>query len=163
DEKGLGEPLARARLDRYRVEAEYATFEGACRVLAAGSVFRLEHERDRYEGEYLVTRLELSGEQHGIATVHVGRSSEHPVRCAFECARRGRGAAVERSRFRPARVTPRPRIAGSQTAFVTGEPSAKGAGIHVGGPPGGRIGGVRVGFPWGTEAGRLAEGARAGA
>src|SRR5580693_7936185 len=49
DEKGLGEPLARARLDRYRIEAEYATFEGACRMLSAGSVFRLEHEKDRYE------------------------------------------------------------------------------------------------------------------
>src|SRR5271154_5429728 len=69
DAATMGEPLARARLDRYHVEAEYATFTGWCRMLSAGSVFRLEHDADRYEGEYLVTRIEVRGEQHGVATV----------------------------------------------------------------------------------------------
>jgi type VI secretion system secreted protein VgrG len=107
DARTMGEPLARARLDRYHVEAEYAAFTGWCRLLSAGSVFRLEHERDRYEGEHLVTRLEVHGEQHGVAMLHGSSSSEHPFSCAFECARRGCGAAVDESRFRPARVTPR--------------------------------------------------------
>jgi type VI secretion system secreted protein VgrG len=157
DEKGLGEPLARARLDRYRIEAEYATFNGWCRMLSAGTVFHLEHDKDRYEGEYLVTKLDVRGEQHGVATVHVGASGEHPFACAFECARRGHGSAVEESRFRPARVTPRPRIVGSQTAFVTDEPSSRGAEIHVGGPEGAEIGCVRLRFHWDTEEARLAK------
>src|ERR1700691_547536 len=75
---------SQARLDRYRIEAESATFEGTCRMLGAGSVFRLEHEKDRYEGEYLVTRLELHAEQHGVGTALLGRSREQAFLCAFE-------------------------------------------------------------------------------
>jgi type VI secretion system secreted protein VgrG len=157
DAKTQGEPLARARLDRLHVEAEYATFEGSCRMLSAGSVFRIEHEKDRCEGEHLVTRLVVRGEQHGVGTVHVGVSSEHPFSCAFECARRGQRDAVAESRFRPLRITPRPRIAGSQTAFVTDDPSSRGAEIHVGGPPGAQIGCVRLRFHWDTDEERLGE------
>jgi type VI secretion system secreted protein VgrG len=157
DARSLGEPLARARLDRYRVEAEYAAFEGACRVLSAGSIFRLEHERGRCEGEHLVTRLEVRGEQQGVATVQAGVPGARPFACAFACARRGRGAAVEGSRFRPARVTPRPRILGSQTAFVTADPSSNGAEIHVGGPADAAIGCVRLRFHWDTDEERLAK------
>ena len=155
DAKSLGEPLARARLDRYRVEAEYAAFTGWCRMLGAGSVFRLDHDKDRYEGEYLVTRIEVQGEQHGVATVQGATTSTHPFTASFECARRGHGAAIEASHFAPARVTPRPRIVGSQTAFVTDDPSSKGAEIHVGGPEGAEIGCVRLRFHWDTDEGRL--------
>ncbi|MCC6554436.1 MAG: type VI secretion system tip protein VgrG [Polyangiaceae bacterium] len=157
DAKSLGEPLAWARLDRLRVEAEYATGEGPCRLLSAGSVFRVEHEQDRHDGEYLVTKLEVRGEQHGVVTVQAGAPAEHPFACRFECARRGRGSAVEASRFRPARVTAAPRIAGSQTAFVTAEPAAKDAEIHVGGPEGAEIGCVRLRFHWDTDEARLAK------
>jgi type VI secretion system secreted protein VgrG len=156
DEKALGEPLAQARLDRFRTEAEYATMRGLCRALSAGAIFRLEHDRDRCEGEFLVTRLDVRGEQLGAVTVTVSAASEHPFACSFECVRRGRGAAVEESRFRPARVTPRPRIVGSQTAFVTDEPTSRGAEIHVGGPEGGEIGCVRLRFHWDTDEPRLA-------
>ncbi len=157
DGKGQGEPLAQARLDRYHAEAEYATCSGWSRMLGAGSVFQLQHEKDRYEGEYLVTRLDVRGEQHGVLATHAGAASAHPFTCTFECARRGRGATVEPSRFRPARATPRPRIVGSQTAFVMDEPSSKGAEIHVGGPQGAEIGCVRLKFHWDTEAERLAK------
>jgi type VI secretion system secreted protein VgrG len=156
DGKSQGEPLAQTRLDRYHAEAEYATFSGWSRMLGAGSVFRLEHEKDRYEGEYLVTRLDVRGEQHGVLAAHAGEAGTHPFTCTFECARRGRGATVEPSRYRPARATPRPRIVGSQTAFVMDEPSSKGAEIHVGGPQGAEIGCVRLKFHWDTEAERLA-------
>jgi type VI secretion system secreted protein VgrG len=156
DAPSLGAPLAQARLDRYRVEAEYTTGEGRCRVLGAGTVFRLEHDRERYEGEYLVTKLDVYGEQAGVVTAHAGRAGDVPFTCAFESARRGRGAAIEESRFRPPRATPRPRIVGSQTAFVTADPSARGAEIHVGGPPGAEIGCVRLRFHWDREDARLA-------
>src|SRR5262249_25382235 len=119
DAPAQGEPLARARLDRHHVEAEYGAAEGTCRMLSAGSIFQLDHAKERVEGEYLVTKLDIRGEQHGVASVSSAQHRGLPFTCAFECARRGHGAGVEESRFRPARLTPKPRIVGSQTAFVT--------------------------------------------
>jgi type VI secretion system secreted protein VgrG len=152
-----GEPLARARLDRHHIEAEYVTFDGTCRMLSAGSVFRLDHAKGRYDSEYLVTKLDVRGEQHGVASVSSTPHAALPFACAFECARRGHGSATRESRFRPPRGTPKPRIVGSQTAFVTADPSARGAEIHVGGPPGAEIGCVRLRFHWDKEQERLAK------
>jgi type VI secretion system secreted protein VgrG len=154
DAPGQGEPLAQARLDRYRVEAEYATAEGHCRLLSAGSVFALDHGKARYEGEYLVTKLDLRGEQQGMLSVHAEQGAV-PFVCSFECARRGHGSSTEESRYRPLRATPKPRIAGSQTAFVTADPNAKDAEIQVGGPEGAEVGCVRLRFHWDTENKRL--------
>lgn len=151
-----GGPLARARLDRYRSESAYATGEGAARVLSAGAVFAVNLPEARYDGEYLATKVDVRGEQHGVASVasHAGSA---PFTCVFECARRGSGDRIEASRFRPALTTPRPRILGSQTAFVTADPTATGAEIHVGGPKGAEIGCVRLRFHWDTETARLAK------
>ena len=155
DAPSQGEPLAKARLERFQVEAEYATGEGPCRLLTAGTVFRLEHAKTRYEGEYLVTKLAVRGEQQGVAQVHSEQGST-PFSCTFECARRGQGASIEESCFRPPRATPKPRILGSQTAFVTADPALPGAEIHVGGPPGNEIGCVRLRFHWDLDKERLA-------
>jgi type VI secretion system secreted protein VgrG len=147
DKPALGAPLARARLDRLAVEASYATGAGAVRVLLAGTVFHLDHDGTQHDGEYLITRLELEAEQAGVVSLPSGENPE-PFKARFECTRRGRGSRTAPSRFRPARTVPKPRIMGSQTAFVTAEPSAKGAEIHVGGPPGAEIGCVRLRFHW---------------
>lgn len=79
-----------------------------------------------------------------------------PYTSTFECARRGKGPAVTESRFRPARVTPKSRIIGTQTAFVTADPSATGAEINIGGPLGAEIGCVRVRFHWDQDTARQA-------
>src|SRR5262249_39651263 len=113
----------------------------------------LEHAKTRYEGEYLVTRLEVRGEQQGVVALSSSRG-ENPWTMAFECVRRGRGASVKPSRFRPKRLTPKPRISGSQTAFVIAEPSTQGAEIHVGGPRGAEIGCVRLRFHWDNDTDR---------
>jgi type VI secretion system secreted protein VgrG len=152
-----GDPLARACLDRYQTEAEYALAQGRCRVLSAGNVFRLEHPASRYDGEYLITKLEAVGEQHGVSATLAAGSSDVPYTTSFECARRGKGVTVAESRYRPPRATHRPRIVGSQTAFVTAEPSTRGNEIHVGGPPGAEIGCVRLKFHWDTDEERLAK------
>jgi type VI secretion system secreted protein VgrG len=158
DAPNQGDPLAQARLDRFHTEAEYAVAAGRCRVLAAGSVFKLEHQTTRYDGEYLVTRLDATGEQQGVgATGGVDRTQQEPYVASFECARRGKGGAVAESRHRPRRTTPQPRILGSQTAFVTNEPSTKGKEIHVGGPNGAEIGCVRLKFHWDTDDARIAK------
>ncbi|WP_437637618.1 type VI secretion system Vgr family protein [Sorangium sp. So ce854] len=161
DAPDQGKPLAQAKLDRLAVEARYAVGEGGVRLLGAGAIFALEHPTSRYEGEYLVTRLEVRGEQQGVLPPGAGgaRFAEEgvPFSARFECARRGKDGRAAESRFRPARVTPKPRVQGTQTAFVTAEPGAQGAEIHVGGPPGAEIGCVRVKFHWDKEAARHAK------
>lgn len=160
DTPDQGRPLAQAKLDRLTVEASYAVGEGSVRLLGAGSIFALDHPTSRYDGEYLVTRLEVRGEQQGtLPPALLSRFAWQglPFTARFECARRGKNGNVAESRFRPARVTPKPRVQGTQTAFVTAEPSNQGAEIHVGGPPGAEIGCVRVKFHWDTDAERLAK------
>ncbi|MRG96352.1 type VI secretion system Vgr family protein [Polyangium spumosum] len=148
-----GAPLARAAAERYGVEAAYAVGEGPCRVLSAGSVFFLQHAKGRYEGEYLVTRLEVRGEQQGVMAPGGFSWSGVPFSCSFECARRGRDGGVAESGFRPERRTPRPRVQGTQTAFVTAEPSARDAIVHVGD----LVGCVRLRFHWDHDTERLAK------
>ncbi|UQA57638.1 type VI secretion system Vgr family protein [Polyangium aurulentum] len=157
DEASQGKPLASALLERHKTEARFARGEGLLRVLSAGSILALEHHKARLEGEYLVTAIEVRAEQAGVLKSPAGGGMIEPFKVSFECARRGEGTSVQDSRFRPARVTPRPRILGSQTAVVTAEPSNKGAEIHVGGPNGINIGCVRLRFHWDTDGARLAK------
>lgn len=154
-----GAPLAEARLDQLRAEASFATGEGACRLLCAGTIFAFAHGQSRHEGEYLVSRAELRGYAGGELA---GREFANPVpdgtpfQVRVECVRRGVGAAVRESRYRAPRRVNRPRIQGTQTAIVADEPDSRGAEIHVGGPPGYESGCVRVRFPWDTDAARHA-------
>lgn len=156
DGPSRGEPLAKIMLERYGVEAEYSVGEGKLRVLGAGSIFQLEHQKPRYEGEYLVTAIEIQADQQGVATLDMPQPNV-PFTCRFECARRGKDGTVRESAFRPARLTPKPRIVGSQTAFVTAAPGSEGAEIHVGGPQDGEIGCVRLRFHWDRETTRHAK------
>jgi type VI secretion system secreted protein VgrG len=144
-----GEPLARARADRYAVEASYAAGEGRCRTLSAGTIVPVDWPKASHEGRYLITKLEVRGEQGGVSQFATGHTDEVPFRCRFEAARCAGGG----SRFRPAKVTPKPRIQGSQTAFVTCTPEAPGATIHVGD----LVGCVRLKFHWDHEQERLAK------
>jgi type VI secretion system secreted protein VgrG len=157
-----GAPLANARADRLAVEAEYASFASNCRLLGAGMIFHLDYNKPRYEGEYLVTRIDVYGEQAGAASIAmaIGLDKElqnKPYDSRIECARRLSDlGGVGESRFRPARAARRPRIQGSQTAFVTAEPGSF-AEINVGGPLGDEIGCVRLRFLWDKEDTRLAK------
>ena len=157
DEPSQGKPLASAILGRHRTEARFSRGEGWLRVLSAGTLFQLEHSKARLEGQHLVTSLEVRGKQAGVLQSAPEGDTSEPFVARFECARRGDGAKVKDSGFRPARATPRPRILGSQTAVVTAEPSSKGAEIHIGGPDGIGIGCVRLRFRWDTEEARLAK------
>ncbi len=155
DAPDQGKPLAQVRLERLASEARYALVTSNCRLLTAGAVFAIEHPTARHDGEVLVTAAEVRGEAtgelppgSGIPTMGV------PYSVRAECARRGKADAPEESLFRPARQTPKPRIIGSQTAFVTAEPSTQGAEIHVGGPKDAEIGCVRLKFHWDRETDR---------
>jgi type VI secretion system secreted protein VgrG len=157
DEASQGKLLASAVAGRYKTEAKTANGEGWLRVLSAGTIFQLEHKKARLEGEYLVSALEVRGEQAGVLKSGAPADMSEPFVARFECARRGENGSPAESRFKPARVTPKPRIIGSQTAVVTAEPGASGAEINVGGPDGIDIGCVRLLFHWDTEATRLAK------
>jgi len=155
DAPDQGKPLAGARLGRLQSEARYALLTSTCRALFAGVILGVEHPTDRYDGEYLATSLDVRGEALGeLPPGSPVALSGVPYSARIECARRGKNGAPSESGFRPARVTPKPRIIGSQTAFVTAEPATKGAEIHVGGPPGAEIGCVRVKFHWDLETDR---------
>ncbi|NUQ76111.1 MAG: type VI secretion system tip protein VgrG [Polyangiaceae bacterium] len=157
DEASQGKLLATAIADRYKTEAKTAHGEGFLRVLSAGTIVQLEHKKARLEGEYLVSALEVRGEQAGVLKSGAPADAGEPFVARFECARRGENGSPAESRFRPARTTPKPRIIGSQTAVVTAEPGASGAEINVGGPDGIDIGCVRLRFHWDTDAARLAK------
>lgn len=157
DEAGQGRPLAGALLDRHATEARFTHGEGWLRVLSAASILKLDHKKARLEGEYLVTSLEITGEQAGVLKSGPSADQSEPFMARFECARRGDSAKARESRYRPARRTPRPRIIGSQTAVVTADPSSSGAEINVGGPDGIDVGCVRLRFHWDTEDARLAK------
>ncbi|MBK8255336.1 MAG: type VI secretion system tip protein VgrG [Polyangiaceae bacterium] len=162
DSPNTGAPLANARIDRLAVEAEYATFASSCRLLGAGQIFDLDFPKPKYEGQYLITNIQIYGEQAGASTIalQAGLGEEllgKPYECRFECARRTTDlGGIHESRFRPARSARRPRIFGSQTAFVTAEPGSL-AEINVGGPLGDEIGCVRLRFLWDKEDERLAK------
>jgi len=156
DGSGQGLPLAKATLDRFHVEGAFATGEGSIRLLGAGSIFALESSKVKHEGEYLVTKVEIKAEQAGIVSIFSGQNVI-PFATRFELARRGKGLPVEDSRFRTGRRTQKPRIVGTQTAFVTAEPSNPNVEIHVGGPPQGEIGCVRLRFHWDRDAARWAK------
>ena len=148
-----GKPLADVQLQQLRSEARYATAQGSCRLLDAGTVFAVEHPRTRYSGEYLVTKVEMQGRAEGELPPGydaVAFSNDGPFHTRVECVRRG-SDNVEESQFRPVQRTACPRIHGSQTAIVTDDPDARGAEIHVGGPPGQENGCVRLKFHWDIE------------
>jgi type VI secretion system secreted protein VgrG len=160
DSPELGAPLARAALERLATEARFATAAGSCRLLDAGTLVHLGFGSARVEGEWLVTATR----QHGVSPGELPSHAEAallpggvPFRAEVELCRRGSQSAPEESLFRPARATPKPRIAGTQTAVVMDEPGARGAEIHVGGPEGNENGCVRLRFHWDTEEERLAK------
>ena len=151
-----GTPLAKSMLERFQTESRYATAEGSCRLLGAGTVFSMRHPVSRFEGEYLVSRAVLRGSAPGELPAGDATAGEATTTfiAHLELVRRGTAAAPDESHFRPARKTPKPRILGTQTATVMDEPGHRGVEIHVGGPEGNENGCVRLKFHWDTETAR---------
>lgn len=148
----VGKPLAEAKVDALHTESNFATGTGTTRLLAAGSIFTLEHPKVRLEGEYLVTRMRVYAYQQGVLASEAANAPKESFHIEIECACRGRGGKISESRFRPEQSTVKPRIFGTQTAFVTAEPNSD-AEINIGGA--GSIGCVRVAFHWDTDKQRL--------
>ncbi len=128
-----GEQLAMVRQQELRVDRQSVTARGNVRFLSAGSLFKLkDHPRKGVDGRYAVVAMNLtiqaaavtSGKQGGADFVFSGEyqliNAELP--------------------FRLRRLTPKPTIAGLQTAVVVGPSNEE---IHTD-----EYGRVRVKFRW---------------
>ncbi|WP_437575916.1 type VI secretion system Vgr family protein [Sorangium sp. So ce887] len=122
-----GEARAKIRLESLRAEAARLSFDTNALALSPGARCRLVEAPDHHglvqaAGEHVVTRVELRWDA---------------VEAVF---RAGVGAIPARVPFRLPKITPRPRIAGVQSAWVTGE---RGQEIHPD-----ALGRVHLRFHW---------------
>jgi type VI secretion system secreted protein VgrG len=131
-EKGSGDALAAVRLGEQ--SSHFARFEGSGNTpgLAAGAKFTLKnHPRQDQNSDYLVISTRIDMQQGGY-------ESGVPVDTLYSCQVLAQSLAET---FRPARLTPKPAVAGPQTAVVVGE---GGAGEIVTD----KLGRVKVQFHW---------------
>jgi type VI secretion system secreted protein VgrG len=131
-ETGDGEHYARTRIDELHTQFERA--EAACNVreIAVGRLFTLTNApRPDYEREYLIVGAHYDLQSNAYETVPTTEGADY--RCTFV-------ALQSRQQFRPARLTPRPTVKGTQTALVVGP-----AGDEIYCDPYGR---VKVQFHW---------------
>ncbi len=109
-----GEKLVQTRLEETQVPRSIVRGGSTCRFFASGYKFELrEHYRSDQNQEYLLTRVSHQASQGGDLRSG-GTQDELQYRNRFECI----PFSIP---FRPARVTPRPLISGTQTAVVTGK------------------------------------------
>ena len=119
--KGEGEERARLRLEAEEALAHRIVGTSYCRGMTAGHTFALvEHDRGDVNTDYVVTRV-----------THSATGQEYSN--TFE-------AVPKKTPLRPARITARPLIHGSQTAVVTGK---KGEEIWTD-----KYGRIKVQFHW---------------
>jgi type VI secretion system secreted protein VgrG len=101
--KDAGEQVSKLRLESFEAAQKLLRGSSPCRAFRPGYKFTLKgHSREDANAGYVVTRVTHQGDQ---STAY---SNE------FE-------AILDSVPFRPRRVTPRPRIYGTQTATVTGK------------------------------------------
>jgi type VI secretion system secreted protein VgrG len=138
EETGTGKALARVRMEELRVRTEMATGVSNCRRLLAGHTFELDESPvAAHNRGYLVLSLRHVGRQPEVLTVGQAASdSQEAYRNEFLCI----PAQVP---YRPRRTTPRPTIAGAQTAIVVGPPNEE---IHTD-----EHGRIKVQFHWDRE------------
>ena len=126
-------------LDHYaktRIEELHARYEifsggGNERRCAPGRLMKLQdHDRAQYNNEYLITSVSYSASAGDLASTAGGGAE---FRCSVS-------AVSSKTAFRPARITPKPVIQGTQTAIVANwEEPAEG------------LGRVKLKFHWNQE------------
>jgi type VI secretion system secreted protein VgrG len=100
--KDKGDAYGKKRLDGMEVPARLVSGESTCRAFATGYTFTLTgHPRSDANDTYVLRRITHAG----------GRRQYRNSFLAFPSS----------ATFRPPRVTPKPRIAGTQTALVVGK------------------------------------------
>lgn len=113
-EKSVGDRYAAVRLEEFQCQKRVQQMQATVRGLLTGYKFTLiEHPNATLNQEYLVTELRHQAfqPQSGQEEAGAGRGIE------YSCEIRSIPADVP---YRPRRVTPKPRIHGTQTAVVVG-------------------------------------------
>ncbi|MGH7627715.1 MAG: type VI secretion system Vgr family protein [Gemmatimonadaceae bacterium] len=133
-----GEKVVKLRMQEEEVGHLVATGAGNCRNLASGYKFTLaEHFNDDVNGDYVLTEVRhsaRSGSYYGAE--NGGGDEQNHYANTFTCIPSDRV-------YRPARITPRPVVHGTQTAVVVGK---SGEEIWVD-----KYGRVKVQFFWDRE------------
>lgn len=115
-DEGTGKQLAKVRQEAYAARRRILTGRSNCRHLTAGYKFAvIEHPRDDFNGDYVITKVNHEGEQPqaaGADAIGAG-SGERTYVNTFEAI----PASVP---YRPLAVTERALVDGPQTAVVTG-------------------------------------------
>ncbi|MGE5784001.1 MAG: type VI secretion system Vgr family protein, partial [Myxococcales bacterium] len=105
--------LARVRLAELRSDADVCEGTSSALGIELGRNFSVTGaQHDELDGEYIAISLQTNGSQ---------RNAEG--KADFHCSNCFRGILVG-APFSPSRITPRPRIGGHQTVFVTGDDNA---------------------------------------
>ncbi|WP_239026952.1 type VI secretion system Vgr family protein [Geomonas oryzisoli] len=127
--KGAGDRLARIRMEEEETMATVLLGSSDCRAFASGYRFRLkDHCSPEMDGkEFLL----ISVKHDAMEAYNAGSISSY--RNSFECIPR-------QTPYRPARLTPKPVVQGTQTAVVVGPPGEE---IHTD-----QYGRVKVKFHW---------------
>ncbi len=100
--KDAGDAIASKRLQMCEVPGKSISGQGHCRPFAAGHKFTLvDHYRPDVNADYVLSHVSFNCTQDGYQGSFKAFPSSVP--------------------FRPARMTPRPRIHGTQTAIVSGK------------------------------------------
>ncbi len=136
DAPAAGRAAAKVRVEEEHLQAETASGSSAARQLCPGFTFDLDgHTIPGLDGKYLVRSVRHRGRQYAalLSARAVPQGETDGYGNQFTCLR----STIP---FRPERLTPRPFIAGPQTAIVTG-PS--GEEIHTD-----EHGRIKVQFHW---------------
>jgi type VI secretion system secreted protein VgrG len=136
-EADLGGRRANVRLEEHQALRHVGSGESVCQRLTPGYRFTLaDHGRDDFNAEYLLAEVSHAGFQpQAFEQEQPEPGGEEEYKNSFRCI----PASVV---YRPPRVTPRPRIRGTQSAVVVG-PADSDEEIYTD-----EYGRVRVRFHW---------------
>lgn len=115
-DESTGKALSKVRQEAYAARRRILTGTSNCRHLVAGSKFAVvEHPRDEFNGDYVLTRVQHEGEQPQAAGADAigAATGEQAYSNTFE-------AIPADVPFRPLQLTERALVDGPQTAVVTG-------------------------------------------
>lgn len=132
---GVGEQFVRHRIEEHHVQFEQCEGEGNARGLAAGHHFKLtQYGRKDQNRKYLVVSASYWMQLDDYTSSgHGGKMTDRIFTCRFN-------AIDSLSPYRPARITPKPLMHGTQTAMVVGP---KGEEIYTD-----KYGRIKVQFHW---------------
>ncbi len=130
--KGEGSSLTKLRMEEEEVPHDAVQGAGTCRSFTPGGKFTLTHHERRSENKgYVITSISHSASQGGFSADDEGQPAQYSNN--FSCI-------PDKVQFRPARITPKPLVQGTQTAVVVGP---KGEEIYTD-----KYGRVKVQFHW---------------